>query len=151
MSIQEQLALDGEGLKLKVYRCSRGYLTIGRGRNLETKGISLAEADHLFNNDLEDARCSVYRALPWAMFLDEVRLAILYDMAFNLGTAGLLQFKRMLFALERKNYQTAAMEMINSKWYKQVGRRGPRLVNMMATGHWPGQENTDGQIFEITS
>ena len=42
-SIVNQLILH-EGLRLKPYRCTAGKLTIGVGRNLETKGLSEEEA-----------------------------------------------------------------------------------------------------------
>jgi len=29
------------------------------------------------------------------------------------------------------DYQTAADEMVDSNWYKQVKSRGPRMVNVM--------------------
>lgn len=55
-------------------------------------------------------------------------------MAFNLGAAGFRGFKRFNLALTRLDYDTAAHEMRESKWYGQVGKRAERLVRMMETG-----------------
>ena len=131
-SIEEQLILH-EGLKLKPYRCPAGYLTIGVGRNLETKGLSKEEALFLLRNDIREVTKQLEQ-YPWFTKLDPVRQKVLIDMAFNLGVTGLLSFKRMIAALERGDYETAANEMLDSLWYQQVGKRAERLVEMMRTG-----------------
>jgi lysozyme len=38
----------------------------------------------------------------------------------------------MIAALEKQDYKTAAAEMLNSKWAKQVGQRASRLAQIMA-------------------
>lgn len=131
-TIEEQLILH-EGLRLKPYKCPAGYLTIGVGRNLETKGISREEALFLLRNDIKE----IERALSkydWYTKLDPIRQKVLIDMCFNLGLAGLLQFKRMIAALAAGDYKRAADEMVDSAWYHQVGTRARRLVEMMRTG-----------------
>ena len=131
-NIEEQLLLH-EGLRLKPYRCPAGFITIGVGRNLETKGLSEEEALFLLRNDIAEVTEKLER-LGWFVALDPVRQKVIVDMAFNLGVAGLLSFKRMIQALNCYDYDTAADEMINSKWYRQVGERSKRLVKMMRTG-----------------
>ncbi len=51
-------------------------------------------------------------------------------MSFNLGPQ-ISQFTKLREAIQNKDYQTAAKEMINSKWYNQVGRRSKELVEIM--------------------
>jgi lysozyme len=126
-----------EGLRLKPYRCTAGKLTIGVGRNLEDRGITLAEARLLLANDLADVRNGLLNALPWVGNLDEVRQRVLIDMAFNLGLQGLLEFKRTLAAVQAGQYQQAATMMLQSRWAKQVGQRAERLARMMVTGADP--------------
>ena len=131
-SIEEQLILH-EGLELKPYRCSAGKLTIGVGRNLEDKGISRGEALFLLRNDIKEVEQALSR-YRWYMQLDPVRKKAIVDMAFNLGVSGLLQFQRMIAALEQGDYNAAAFEMLDSRWARQVGRRALRLEKMMRTG-----------------
>ncbi len=131
-SIEEQLVLH-EGLRLNPYRCPAGKLTIGVGRNLEDKGISMAEALFLLRNDVEEVRTQLER-YPWYTQLDPVRQKVLIDMAFNLGIGGLMQFRKMLAALEAGDYGKTADEMLDSKWARQVGKRAQRLAEMMRTG-----------------
>lgn len=52
-------------------------------------------------------------------------------MAFNLGLTKLNKFVEMRKALLKGDYNKAADEMIDSKWYNQVGNRSKRLVDMM--------------------
>ena len=131
-SIEDQLILH-EGLRLKPYRCTAGKLTIGVGRNLDDRGISHHEAMMLLRNDIEEVAGQLERH-SWYVALGPVRRKVLIDMAFNLGMAGLMGFKRMIEALKRGDYERAADEMINSRWYGQVGERGRRLERMMRTG-----------------
>lgn len=131
-SIEEQLILH-EGMKLKPYRCPAGKLTIGVGRNLEDKGLSKQEALFLLRRDIAEITNEL-RKYPWFETLDMVRQKVLIDMAFNLGINGLLSFKKMLSYLKAGDYEKAAAEMVNSRWYGQVGDRSKRLVKMMRTG-----------------
>ena len=126
-----------EGERLKPYRCSAGKLTIGVGRNLDDRGITREESAMLLDNDIRLLEVELYRALPWASALDDVRQRVLLDMAFNLGLPGLLQFKRTLEAIRTGQYQQAATMMLDSLWARQVGQRAERLSRMMATGATP--------------
>ena len=53
------------------------------------------------------------------------------NMAFNLGRNRLSKFKNMIRYVNEGNYLMAANEMIDSKWYRQVGRRSKELVDIM--------------------
>lgn len=159
-TIEEQLILH-EGIVLKPYICPAGYWTIGAGRNLESKGFSSIEQKLIFGKDginkdevierlkehgitydqalfllaSDIAECERdLRQFAWYDRLDKVRRKVVIDMRFNLGASGFRQFKKMIAALERRDYHAAAHEMINSKWYHQVGTRARRLVEMMRTG-----------------
>ena len=131
-SIEEQLILH-EGLRLKSYICPAGKLTIGVGRNLDDKGITEAEAMFLLKNDIDKVIKDLSK-YKWFNDLYPVRQKVIVDMAFNLGIAGLLKFKKMIAAFEEKDYEKAADEMVDSRWYKQVGERGKRLENMIRSG-----------------
>lgn len=134
-ALRQQLIRD-EGLRLKPYRDTVGKLTIGVGRNLEDVGISAEEAEVLLANDLARVSTSVTTALPWVWELDEPRQGVLYNMAFNLGTRGLLEFRRMLRSLEAHEYHAAAAELLDSTYAGQVGARAQRLARQLETGVW---------------
>lgn len=130
-----------EGLRLDPYKCSEGYLTIGFGRNLETNGISEAEAEFMLMNDLVACE-SELKDEGWYNQLDETRRAVVLNMAFNLGKPTLLKFKKFIGALSDDDYETASKEMVTgsnggeSKWASQVGKRAYELADQMRTGKW---------------
>lgn len=124
-----------EGLRLKPYRCTAGKLTIGYGRNLDDVGISQAEADMLFERDFAMAEAEVKRLCKeFGIDVDnliEQRFYVLTDMMFNLGYTRLSKFKKFLYALKTGSYETAANEMLDSNWAKQVGNRAIKLSTLM--------------------
>ena len=65
--------------------------------------------------------------------IDPLARTVLVDMAYNLGLTRLSGFKNMQDAIGNLDYERAKAEMINSNWYKQVGRRSKRLANTMDT------------------
>lgn len=125
--------IDHEGLRLKPYTDTVGKLTIGVGRNLDDVGISRDEALALLQNDI-DACLADLSAFPWFDGLDTVRQRAVVDFRFNLGPGGFRAFRKFLAAMARADYEAAAGELVSSKWYGQVGRRGPVVVGQVRTG-----------------
>jgi lysozyme len=123
-----------EGLRLKPYKCTAGKTTIGIGRNLDDVGITRAEAEALCRNDVARVEAELDARLPWWRGLGEVRQRVIANMAFNLGTDGLLKFKNTLRHVEAGEYLAAAQGMLASKWATQVGPRAVRLAQMMRDG-----------------
>ena len=134
-TLREQLIRD-EGCRLKPYRDQVGKLTIGVGRNLDDVGLSQTEADFLLDNDIQRATADVIARIPCAQHLDEVRRAVLINMAFNLGIGGLLKFTKALDAVARFEWDRAAEEMLDSKWAQQVDHSATRRADQMRTGEW---------------
>ena len=134
--LAQQLLVD-EGLRLKPYRCPAGRLTIGVGRNLDDRGITEAEALVLLDNDITDFSARLVAALPWVAQAPDAVQEALTNMAFNLGLAGLLQFKTALGLLQSGAYVRAAEALLDSAWARQVGARAVRLAEMVrdARGH----------------
>lgn len=123
-----------EGFRQKPYTDTVGKTTIGYGRNLEDNGISKAEADFMFSNDLNKCRSLLSLQDWYTMQPVHVQNALL-NMCFNLGFAGLLKFKNMIEALKEKDYTKAAMEALNSKWAEQVGQRAKDVALMIRQGN----------------
>jgi len=126
-----------EGIRLKPYRDSKGYLTIGIGRNLDTKGISREEADIMLGNDIIEAIDLVRHNIPWSVNLDDQRFSVLVEMAFQLGIGGLLLFRQTLGYLEKGDYELAALAMLESKWAKEDSpKRALELSEIIKGGHY---------------
>jgi lysozyme len=86
--------------------------------------------------DIAHATDGTLRALPWVVTLDPIRAAVLFNMAFQMGVAGLLEFKHMLAATRDGHYEDAANEMLTSTWAKQTAGRAHRLARQMQTAQW---------------
>ena len=124
-----------EGLRLQPYEDSRGILTIGYGRNLE-RGISKDEATQLFERDLREARVAA-RQYKWFRRLSRSRQAVVVDMHYQLGARGFSSFVRTIAALAAQDFETAADEMLRSRWHDQTPARAERLATMMRLDEWP--------------
>ena len=141
-----------EGKRNKVYLDTMGIPTIGIGFNLNRydamnrlKGLGLdynkvrngqqyltdKQIYSLFKEDLQEAIQSAMSFLPNFQEHSAKVQSVIIDMAFNLGSYRLKQFKNFREALINKDYQTASNEMINSKWYGQVGNRSIELKNII--------------------
>lgn len=126
-----------EGLRLKPYRDTVGKLTIGYGRNLEDVGISRDEADFMLDNDIDQVERQL-ETVDEYLALSPTRQTVIANMAFNMGFAGVMGFKNMWSAIVRRNWESAAREMLNSKWARQVGSRAVELSEIMRTGEVSG-------------
>jgi lysozyme len=124
-----------EGVRNKPYRDTVGKFTIGVGRNLDDVGLRYDEIDYLLKNDINDIVRQLGNTIPWVFtILNDVRQRAIINMAFNLGVAGLLQFKTMLTALKSGLYDEAADAALHSKWAIQVGDRAKRIAEMIRNG-----------------
>lgn len=130
-----------EGYVSEIYLCSEGYPTFGIGHMVteedmeHTWPVGTPVTDErileVFKKDCEIAytdACTL--VLNFAGQAPDAQ-RVLVNMAFNLGRNRLSKFKNMLKYVNEGNYLMAANEMINSKWYGQVGRRSAELVDMM--------------------
>ena len=126
--LKEDLIAD-EGLRLTPYQCPAGKTTIGVGRNLDDVGITEAEAMALLDNDIVRVKAQLTKALPWLQG-DNVQRA-LGNMTFQMGLGGVLKFKKMLAALQVKDYTTARREALDSAWAKQTPQRAKRVTDLI--------------------
>jgi len=127
-----------EGLLLFPYEDTTGHWTIGYGHKMNTvsssilkHGITVTEAKHLFDVDMEIAKRG---ALHLGIACDETRFGVLVEMVFQLGLAGVMKFKKMLAALKIGDYEKAADEMLDSKWNSQTPERCWQLSMLMRDG-----------------
>lgn len=144
-----------EGKRAAVYKDSEGIPTIGVGFNLlrldAKRKLMALQLDYeevrkgnvrlteeqiltLLSTDIDNAVKECQSLFPNFRNLSDVRKRVLADMMFNLGKPRLSKFKKMIAAVEEKDFVKAAHEMKDSKWYRQVKTRGKTLVQMMKTG-----------------
>jgi len=123
-----------EGVKLKAYQDTVGIWTIGIGRNLQDVGVSMDEAEYMLANDIDVAVGELQRTFDWFEGLSDARQRVCVNMCFNLGLSRLLGFRKFLAAMAIGDWETAGIEMLDSKWSRQVGVRSTRLKDLLLEG-----------------
>jgi lysozyme len=126
--IVENLKVE-EGYSARVYHCTAGHLTIGFGRNVDKSGLGISEeeATVLLKNDVVRTIDEVRRSYPWFDDLNKSAREVLVEMCFQLGAPRLSGFVKCLAALEAGDNDTAAAELLDSKFARQVPARARRL------------------------
>lgn len=133
----EQLKIH-EGVRTHFYRCSSGLATIGVGRCIEPGSLGLSDDEILYLLQNDVGRCKrELSVFSWFLDLDSVRQDAMVNLCFNLGFSRLSLFTNALAAMAEANYELAAMEFLDSKWARQVGRRSEEVAHMIRTGEYP--------------
>ena len=138
--LREELMRD-EGVMYEIYKDHLGLPTCGIGHlitDLDTEygmpdgtPISKERVEELFERDVYTtvAECKLiyhdYDDLP------EKVQHIIANMMFNMGRPRLSKFKGMKRGVDARDWNAAADEMVDSRWYRQVTKRADRLVARM--------------------
>jgi lysozyme len=144
--LREEIAAD-EGVKLNsegdhiIYLDHLSLPTCGVG-HLITENDE--EYDKPVGTVVEEERVRRLFALDIAVTIDECKVLypdfddfdeelqhILCNMMFNMGRPRLSRFKLMQAAIDNKDFNEAAEQMIDSRWHDQVPNRAKRLVKRM--------------------
>jgi|TARA_A100001035_G_scaffold238525_1_gene203218 lysozyme len=139
-TLRKELEID-EGVKHEIYLDHLGLPTFGIG-HLITKSdeeygedvgtpVSDDRVKECFESDVKQVikDCQIlyddFNDLP-----EEAQL-IIANMMFNMGRPRLSKFKGMKRGVDARDWNQAADEMVDSRWYKQVTNRANRLVERM--------------------
>tara|TARA_A100001515_G_C4581794_1_gene213166 strand:- start:1294 stop:1734 length:441 start_codon:yes stop_codon:yes gene_type:complete len=140
----EQLRLeleDDEGIKYEIYNDHLGYPTFGVGHLVRESDpehgmpvgtpIDEARVAEAFEQDVETVLEDCCRLYSDFDELPEEVQRIVANMMFNLGYPRLSAFRGMKAGVDARDWDKAADEMVDSRWYSQVPNRAERLVNRM--------------------
>jgi len=138
--LREEIAED-EGCKYEIYLDHLGLCTTGVGH-------LITETDEEYGKPVgtvvEQERVRNLFALDMAVTVDECKVLykdfddlpeecqhIICNMMFNMGRPRLSKFKGMKAGVDARDFNSAADEMVDSRWYTQVPNRARRLVDRM--------------------
>ena len=138
--LREELELD-EGCKYEIYLDHLGYPTFGIGHLVTDNdpesgwevGTSI-DADRVyeaFEQDIEGVLFDCSKLYSDFGDLPEEAQRVIANMMFNMGLTRLSKFKGMKRGVDSRNWNQAADEMVDSRWYRQVTNRANRLVERM--------------------
>ena len=138
--LREQLTID-EGCVYEIYNDHLGYATFGIGHlvresdpeNGSPLGTAVSEERVIeaFDDDVATVLSECKVLYPDFDDLPEEVQQIIANMMFNMGYPRLSKFKGMKAGVEAGDWQRAADEMVDSRWYEQVTNRAQRLVDRM--------------------
>ena len=138
--LREELKVD-EGCVYEIYLDHLGYPTFGIG-HLVTKndrefGLSVGtdvdeyRVHEVFEEDVQTVLSDCKKLYHNFYHLPEEVQLIIANMMFNMGLTRLSKFKGMKRGIDDCDWQAAADEMVDSRWYRQVTNRAERLVKRM--------------------
>jgi len=138
--LREELKID-EGCKYEIYLDHLGLPTFGIGHLVldsdvehgQEVGTSVSEdrVNECFANDVETVLSECKKLYSNFELLPEEVQLIIANMMFNMGYPRLSKFKGMRAGVDAGDWNRAADEMVDSRWYQQVTNRADRLVNRM--------------------
>ena len=135
-----------EGEVLEIYEDSLGYLTFGVGHLVKDDDpehgqpvgtpVSQERVDEVYEHDFEkhvEETIHVFESKGGEDFysLPEDIQHVLINMTFNLGGTRFGKFNNMWKGVVSEDWEKVAVEMEDSRWFKQVGRRSVELQEMV--------------------
>jgi lysozyme len=138
--LRTQLEVD-EGVRYEIYLDHLGYPTFGIGHLvipndpenglLSGTAVSEERVAECFEQDVTSVIKDCHKLYNDFDELPEEAQQIIANMMFNMGYTRLSKFKGMKRGVDTKDWNVAANEMMDSKWYQQVKIRATRLVRRM--------------------
>ena len=138
--LYKQLKND-EGEVLKVYNDHLGYLTFGIGHLITQKDpeaewpigepVSEERVKECFDKDVETSITEIKFMVKDFDDKPDIVQEVLVNMLFNLGYHRLSAFKKFLKAIKKNDWNEAAKEGRDSRWYTQVTMRAERLMSKL--------------------
>jgi lysozyme len=106
-------------------------IKIGVGRNLSHRGLDPSEIDFLFEHDLKIAIAAIKSFVSNFSDLHSSFQTALVSLAFNLGSNGLSEYRKLQQALLCLDYQEAAIQVLDSKWARRAGDRANEISDLI--------------------
>jgi len=123
-----------EGFSSRSYKDQLGNYTIGYGHLIRKKEIILFKKNfkvsffqNLFENDFKTALDDYNKHFRKYSFSQNIK-ELIVEMIFQMGIQNVLSFKKTLRHIRKNNKFLAALEMMDSIWYKQTPLRVENLI-----------------------
>ena len=123
-----------EGFSSRFYKDQLGNYTIGYGHLIRKKEIILFKKkikvsffQNLFENDFKTALDDYNKHFRKYSFSQNIK-ELIVEMIFQMGIQNVLSFKKTLRHIRKNNKFLAALEMMDSIWYKQTPLRVENLI-----------------------
>ena len=138
--LREEIEYD-EGSVNEIYLDHLGLATFGIGHLVRKEDpeygwevgtpVDAVRCVEAFNTDIETVLSDCKLLYSDFDDLPEEAQRIIANMMFNMGRPRLSKFKGMKRGVDARDWNAAADEMVDSRWYRQVTNRADRLVERM--------------------
>ena len=138
--LREEIEYD-EGSVNEIYLDHLGLATFGIGHLVRKEDpeygwevgtpVAADRCVEAFNTDIETVLSDCKLLYSDFEDLPEEAQRIIANMMFNMGRPRLSKFKGMKRGVDARDWNAAADEMVDSRWYRQVTNRADRLVERM--------------------
>ena len=130
LDVTEKQVLEHEGFRSKAYQDTKGIWTIGHG----ITNLTPDESRIVVRLKLEKIYHALSQKISFFDDLPESIQSVLINMAYQMGVDGLMGFQNTLKALELRDYNEAANEMLDSVWHnKDTPNRARHLAQIVRT------------------
>ena len=138
--LRKELERD-EGIVYEIYNDHLGYATFGIGHLVTGSdpeyglavgtAVSEERCYSVFEEDVKTVIGDCEKLYDDFDQLPEEAQLIIANMMFNMGLTRLSKFRGMKNGVDARDWERAADEMVDSRWYNQVTKRADRLVVRM--------------------
>ena len=124
---------EHEGFSSVVYKCTAGYDTIGYGKRIKYLQVTEEQATEWLEEDLENLKYTLSGKYDWFLPAPQEVRDVVMNMNYQLGVSAFSKFKKTIKYIANKDYQMAALEMLDSKYAREdTPRRAKELSDRIA-------------------
>lgn len=156
----EQMLINDEGIRNRVYKDSEGYPTVGIGHLIIRQAtmspsiinpilskqvgrevnmsINNEEISMLFQQDLKSVQSDIVKNSntgPVYIKMNRSRQMAMENMSFQMGVGGLAKFTNTLKAMNEERWTDAYNGILNSLYARQTPGRSRRVAKIVLTGN----------------
>ena len=124
---------ESEGFVEHVYDDSLGIPTIGYGFAIKDLILDKDIATEILSRKISRLINRVDEKFDWFNEANDEIKEVVVEMCYQLGVGGFSRFKKTISYFKSKDYKTASVEMLDSKWAKQTPNRAKKLSDVVAS------------------
>ena len=126
MSLLENIKLS-EGFRSKVYKCTEGFDTIGYGFAIKDLELDEDICELILKRKIGSLKLRIDQRFDWFKATPTEAQDVIIEMCYQLGINGFSKFKKTIQHIINKDFRSAAVEMLQSKWASQTPNRAKKL------------------------
>ena len=120
-----------EGYVGIVYKDSLGIDTIGYGFAIKDLELDKDICDIILERKLKDLESRIKLKFGWYPFMPKTIQNVVMEMCYQLGVTGFSKFVKTITYLKDKDFKSASVEMLDSKWAKQTPNRAKEMSEIV--------------------